>query len=80
MEILRELEPDAREIYCGTIGWAAPDGRSEFNVAIRTLMVEDGRATLNVGGGLVYDSTAEAEYEEALWKARFARRLTPDFA
>lgn len=80
MEILHELEPDPREIYCGTIGWAAPDGRSEFNVAIRTLMVEDGRATLNVGGGLVYDSTAEAEYEEALWKARFARHLTPDFA
>ncbi len=80
MEILRELEPDPREIYCGTIGWAAPDGRSEFNVAIRTLMVEDGRATLNVGGGLVYDSTAESEYEEALWKARFARHLTPDFA
>ncbi|MFD1157351.1 aminodeoxychorismate synthase component I [Roseovarius aestuarii] len=80
MEILRELEPVARDIYCGSIGWAAPDGRSEFNVAIRTLMVEEGQATLNVGGGLVYDSTAEAEYEEALWKARFARRLTPDFA
>lgn len=80
MEILQELEPDPREIYCGTIGWAAPDGRSEFNVAIRTLMVEDGSATLNVGGGLVYDSTAETEYEEALWKARFAHRLTPDFA
>ncbi len=80
MEILRELEPDPREIYCGTIGWAAPDGRSEFNVAIRTLLLDGARATLNVGGGLVYDSTAEAEYEEALWKARFARRLTPDFA
>ncbi|WP_299845180.1 aminodeoxychorismate synthase component I [uncultured Roseovarius sp.] len=80
MEILRELEPAPREIYCGTIGWAAPDGRSEFNVAIRTLLLDQGRATLNVGGGLVYDSTAEAEYEEALWKARFARRLIPDFA
>ena len=80
MEILRELEPDPREIYCGAIGWAAPDGRAEFNVAIRTLIVDGARATLNVGGGLVYDSTAEAEYEEALWKARFARRLTPDFA
>lgn len=77
MEILRELEPDPRDIYCGSIGWAAPDGRAEFNVAIRTLLVEDDRATLNVGGGLVYDSTAEAEYEEALWKARFARQLTP---
>ncbi len=75
MEVIAELEDAPRDIYCGAIGWAAPDGRSEFNVAIRTVLHEDGRATLNVGGGLVYDSTAEAEYEEALWKARFARQL-----
>lgn len=72
MEILRELEPEARDIYCGTIGWAAPDGASSFNVAIRTLMVDEGRARLNVGGGVVWDSTSASEYEEALWKARFA--------
>jgi para-aminobenzoate synthetase component 1 len=77
MQILAELEHHARDIYCGAIGWAAPDGRAEFNVAIRTLMLEDGRATLNVGGGVVYDSTASGEYEEALWKARFARALAP---
>ncbi|EEX09974.1 aminodeoxychorismate synthase, component I [Ruegeria lacuscaerulensis ITI-1157] len=76
MEILSDLEPWPRDIYCGTIGWAAPDGRSEFNVAIRTLMVEGNRATLNVGGGVVWDSTAASEYEEALWKARFARQLS----
>lgn len=75
MEIIAELEHSPREIYCGTIGWAAPDGRSEFNVAIRTLMVDDGAVTLNVGGGVVYDSTAHSEYEEALWKARFATQL-----
>jgi para-aminobenzoate synthetase component 1 len=73
MEILAELEPWARDIYCGSIGWMAPDGSSEFNVAIRTLMVEDGHARLNVGGGVVWDSTAPSEYEEALWKARFAQ-------
>ncbi|MFY0596516.1 MAG: aminodeoxychorismate synthase component I [Cognatishimia sp.] len=72
MEILNDLEPESRDIYCGTIGWAAPDGRSDFNVAIRTLMVEDGKATLNVGGGVVWDSTGPSEYEEALWKARYA--------
>ncbi|CUJ84969.1 Para-aminobenzoate synthase component 1 [Ruegeria denitrificans] len=75
MEILADLEPWPRDIYCGAIGWAAPDGRSEFNVAIRTLMVEDDKATLNVGGGVVWDSTAPSEYEEALWKARFAHQL-----
>ena len=80
MEIIAELEAGARDIYCGTIGWAAPDGRAEFNVAIRTLLVEAGQATLNVGGGVVHDSTARSEYEEALWKARFARRLIPAFA
>ena len=77
MEILRDLEPDPREIYCGTIGWAAPDGAASFNVAIRTLMVDGDRATMNVGGGVVWDSTAASEYEEALWKARFTRRMSP---
>jgi len=75
MQIIAELEPEARDIYCGTIGWAAPDGRAEFSVAIRTLLLEGARATLNVGGGIVYDSTAQSEYDEALWKARFARQL-----
>ncbi len=75
MEIIAELEPNPRDIYCGSIGWMAPDGRSEFNVAIRTLLLDGQDATLNVGGGLVYDSTAASEYEEALWKARFASRL-----
>ncbi|WP_406649422.1 aminodeoxychorismate synthase component I [Aliisedimentitalea scapharcae] len=76
MEILNDLEPWARDIYCGTIGWASPDGSAEFNVAIRTLMVEDGQVTLNVGGGVVWDSTAPSEYEEALWKTRFAKTPT----
>ena len=77
MEILHELEPFPRDAYCGTIGWAAPDGRAEFNVAIRTLMVQDGRGVLNVGGGVVWDSTATAEYQEALWKSRFAQISPP---
>ncbi|QDY69841.1 aminodeoxychorismate synthase component I [Qingshengfaniella alkalisoli] len=77
MEIIRELEPAPRDIYCGSIGWVAPDGRAEFNVAIRTLMLDGNRATLNVGGGVVWDSTADKEYEEALWKARFADMSRP---
>lgn len=75
MEIIDDLEVAPREIYCGTIGWAAPDGRSEFNVAIRTLLVDGDQAVLNVGGGVVWDSTASSEYEEALWKARFATQF-----
>ncbi|WP_392662470.1 aminodeoxychorismate synthase component I [Amaricoccus sp. B4] len=73
MEIIRELEPWPREAYCGAIGWLAPDGRAAFNVPIRTLTLSPGgAAVLNVGGGIVADSTAASEYEEALWKARFA--------
>lgn len=74
MEILRGLEPAPRDIYCGSIGWIAPDGAMEFNVAIRTLVCfPDGTARLNAGGGVVYDSTAPEEYDEALLKTRFAR-------
>jgi para-aminobenzoate synthetase component 1 len=74
MEVIRELEPEPREVYCGSIGWMAPDGSASFNVAIRTLsLFDDRQVTLNVGGGVVYDSTAEAEYEEALWKARYTK-------
>jgi len=73
MEIIAELEPHPRGIYCGSIGWMAPDGSAAFNVAIRTLRLFDGGELLmNVGGGVVHDSTAEGEWEEALWKARFA--------
>ena len=78
-EVIRELEPWPRDIYCGAIGWAAPDGRSEFSVAIRTLIRDKtGHAVLNVGGGVVWDSTAQSEYEEALWKARFLSRFQPE--
>jgi para-aminobenzoate synthetase component 1 len=73
MQIIAELEDGPRDAYCGAIGWLSPNGSMEFNVAIRTLLVgQDGDVRLNVGGGIVHDSTAEAEYEEALWKARFA--------
>lgn len=73
MKILRQLEPVPRGIYCGTIGWAAPDGRMRFNVAIRTLsLFPHGKAVFNVGGGIVFDSTDQGEYEECLLKAQFA--------
>ena len=74
MEVINDLEPEARDAYCGSIGWIAPDGRMRFNVAIRTLALDaDGSVRLNVGGGVVYDSTAASEYEEALWKARYTK-------
>ena len=76
MQIIHEVEPFPRGVYCGAIGWMAPDGASAFNVAIRTLSVFDGGViTLNVGGGVVQDSTPDGEWEEALWKARYMQGL-----
>lgn len=73
MKILDELEDVARDAYCGTIGYIKPDGSMRFNVPIRTIsLFEDGKATFNVGGGIVFDSVAEAEYQECLLKAKFA--------
>ena len=73
MQIIHELEAAARGVYCGAIGWIAPDGSMTFNVAIRTLTCfEDGTVRLNVGGGVVHDSEGGDEYQEALLKGQFA--------
>jgi para-aminobenzoate synthetase component 1 len=73
MEILHDLETGPRDVYCGAIGMISPSGAMRFSVAIRTVtLFKDGKAIFNVGGGIVFDSTAEAEYEECLLKARFA--------
>ena len=77
MEIIREVEAEPRGVYCGAVGWAAPDGDQCWSVAIRTARVwPDGEVRLNVGGGVVFDSTEAGEWEEALWKTRFAMGLT----
>lgn len=73
MEILHDLEIVPRDIYCGAIGLISPKGEMRFSVAIRTVtLFQDGRATFNVGGGIVFDSTAPSEYDECLLKAKFA--------
>ena len=68
-EIIAELEPVPRGIYTGAIGYFGRDGRAVFNIAIRTLVVRDGRATYGVGAGIVADSDPAAEYDETLHKA-----------
>lgn len=69
MEILAELEPFARGLYTGAIGWLSADAGC-LNIAIRTVSVSGGRALLNVGGGIVADSRPDAEYEETLHKGK----------
>lgn len=75
MQIIDEVETHPRGAYCGAIGWMAPDGSASFNVAIRTLRVTGQDVVLNVGGGIVQDSTEDGEWEEALWKARYLKGL-----
>jgi len=76
MEIIRELEAEPREIYTGAIGYVTPDGDAQFNVAIRTALLDKrrGRAEYGVGGGIVWDSRAAEEHAETLAKAQILHR------
>lgn len=91
MQIIDELEPDARDLYTGAIGWfdapSAPRALGDFclSVAIRTLVLQPPlagvrRGELGVGAGIVHDSVAGDEYAECALKARFLAGLPPEFA
>lgn len=80
MEIIAELEGEARGIYTGALGLLGPDGQINLNVAIRTLILhDDGHGEIGIGSGLVDDSEADAEYEECLLKMRFVTDKPRDF-
>ncbi|MBX6765262.1 MAG: anthranilate synthase component I family protein [Rubrobacteraceae bacterium] len=70
MEIIEELEPTRRGIYCGAIGYISFSGDMDTSIAIRTLVFSGGRAYLQTGGAVVYDSEPAAEYEETLAKVK----------
>lgn len=73
MEIIDAVEPHARGVYTGTMGWIDPEGDAAFNVAIRTISVEEGAGTarLGLGSGIVADSDCASEWAECLAKGRF---------
>lgn len=79
MQIIRELERSARGIYTGAIGHIAPDRSCAFNVAIRTVVLDNGKLRMGVGGGIVADSDADDEYRECLLKASFLARSPRNF-
>lgn len=70
MEIIDELEPTQRNIYTGSIGYLGFNGSIDLNIAIRTIVMKEGTAYFQAGGGIVWDSNPELEYEETLHKAR----------
>ncbi len=81
MQIIGDVEAAPRGVYTGAIGHVAPGGDFAFNVAIRTAVIEaDDTGTIGIGGGIVADSEARAEYDEALLKMRFLRDSTEPLA
>lgn len=69
MQIIEQLEPDPRGLYCGAIGYLGFDGNMDSNIVIRTLVYSKGEIRCWAGGGLVADSQCDAEYQETLDKA-----------
>lgn len=70
MEIIEELENRKRGVYAGAVGYFSYGGNMDMSIAIRTAVIKDGKAFIQAGGGIVYDSDPELEYQETLNKAR----------
>ena len=70
MEIIDELEPTRRSVYTGSIGYLSFSGQMDLSIVIRTILVKNDKVYVQVGGGIVYDSEPEAEYQETLHKAK----------
>ena len=75
MQIIEELEPHRRGIYCGAIGYIGCDGGMDLNIAIRTLVFSRGEIRFWAGGGIVADSRVEDEYQETFDKASAMLKL-----
>jgi len=70
MEIIDEVEPTRRSVYTGAIGYFCFGGNMDINIVIRTILIKDKKAYFQVGGGIVFDSDPEEEYQETLDKAK----------
>jgi anthranilate synthase component 1 len=69
MEIIAEIEPCRRGLYAGAVGYFSYGGNLDTAIAIRTMVIKDGIANVQAGGGIVFDSVPATEYEETLNKA-----------
>jgi len=70
MQIIAEVEPEKRGPYAGAVGYFSFTGNMDMAIAIRTMVLKDGIARVQAGGGIVYDSVPELEYDESMNKAR----------
>jgi anthranilate synthase component 1 len=78
MQIIDELEPEKRGIYGGGCGYFSAGGDMDMCIALRTAIVKDGKLYIQAGGGIVYDSDPEAEYQETVHKSNAIRRAAAD--
>jgi anthranilate synthase component 1 len=78
MEIIDELEPEKRGVYGGGVGYFAANGEMDFCIALRTAVVKEGQLYIQAGGGVVYDSDPEAEWQESVNKAKAIRAAAED--
>lgn len=78
MEIIDELEPEKRGIYGGGVGYFAANGEMDMCIALRTAVVKDETLYIQAGGGVVYDSDPEAEYQESVNKSKALRKAAED--
>lgn len=78
MQIINELEISRRGVYTGAVGYLGFDGNCDLNIAIRTILCAHGRAFYHVGGGIVWDSDPESEYQETLHKGAAMRAALMD--
>lgn len=78
MEIIDELEPEKRGVYGGGVGYFAANGEMDFCIALRTAVLKDGQLYIQAGGGVVYDSDPEAEYQETVNKSGALKRAAQD--
>ncbi|MEN8658691.1 anthranilate synthase component I [Marivita sp.] len=80
MQIIDELEPEKRGIYGGGVGYFSAGGDMDMCIALRTALVKDKKLYIQAGGGVVYDSDPEAEYQETVHKSNAIRRAAADAA
>ena len=80
LEIIRELEPVKRNVYSGAVGYIGWHGDADTAIAIRTAVIQDGRLHVQAGGGVVYDSDPDAEWQETMNKGRALFRAVAEAA
>ena len=78
MQIIDELEPEKRGVYGGGVGYFSAGGDMDMCIALRTAVLQDQKLYIQAGGGVVYDSDPEAEYQETVHKSRAIRRAAQD--